>query len=267
MPARPAGLAAVGGAGQVSLSWSVIGGLTYNLYWSLAPGVTPLNGTKIASVSEPYAHTGRDSSTEYFYVLTAVNSVGESAPSAEVNAPTTPAPLIFSTHNAHATITNGGLTATTDNTDNLGTAGPSGYSATLKRQCEFTVLVPDVEGFGAIGLVNSSWNQNFDSPGFDATGYSYAYQPANGHCLYGGGVPFIGSASVAGHVVGFVLDTVAHTIFVYYDGVLQGAFAGVAATGWGPGMGGYGAGSPSSVTLNAGQSTFAFPVAGAVGFY
>ena len=88
VPARPAGLAAVGGAGQVSLSWSVIGGLIYNLYWSLAPGVTPLNGTRIASVSEPYIHTGRDSSTEYFYVLTAVNDAGESAPSAEVNATT-----------------------------------------------------------------------------------------------------------------------------------------------------------------------------------
>jgi hypothetical protein len=86
--AAPTGLAAVGGANEVTISWTNISGLTYNLYWSLTTGVTPLTGTKIAGVTSPHVHSGLGYTTEYFYVLTAENAGGESAASAEVNATT-----------------------------------------------------------------------------------------------------------------------------------------------------------------------------------
>jgi mono/diheme cytochrome c family protein len=97
VPAAPTGTTATGGANQATVSWSTVTGATsYNVYWSTASGVTTATGTRIAGVSSPFVHTGLIAGTAYFYIVTAANSAGESAPSvqasATTNAPTATVP-------------------------------------------------------------------------------------------------------------------------------------------------------------------------------
>ena len=70
-------LAATPNSTQVTLNWFPVSTATsYNLYWSTAPGVTPLTGMLIANVTSPFAHTGRAASTTYYYRIRANNSLG-----------------------------------------------------------------------------------------------------------------------------------------------------------------------------------------------
>jgi fibronectin type 3 domain-containing protein len=93
-PAAPAGVTAVGGANQATISWpAVTGAASYNVYWSTATGVTKTNGTKVAGVTSPYVKSGLAAGTSYYFIVTAVNSVGESAASAQASASTSPAPI------------------------------------------------------------------------------------------------------------------------------------------------------------------------------
>jgi sugar lactone lactonase YvrE len=86
VPSAPLGLFTTPGNAQVSLSWSPVTGATsYNLYWSTS-GNAGTGGTKVAGVSSSYRHSGLTNGTTYYYVLTAVNSAGESAPSTQVSA-------------------------------------------------------------------------------------------------------------------------------------------------------------------------------------
>lgn len=90
-PTAPTSVTAVGGATQVTVTWPVVSGaVSYNLYRSTTTGVTT-SGTKIAGVTSPYSNTGLVAGTTYYYIVTAVNSVGESAASAQVSAVTTAA--------------------------------------------------------------------------------------------------------------------------------------------------------------------------------
>jgi hypothetical protein len=89
VPAAPTGVTATGGVNQVSVSWTAVSGATsYNLYWSKKSGVTTATGTKITGATSPYVQTGLTDSTAYYYIVTAVNSSGESASSAQVTATT-----------------------------------------------------------------------------------------------------------------------------------------------------------------------------------
>ena len=86
-PPAPTGLTATPGDGQNTIAWSPVGGATsYNVYWATAAGVTPATGTRIANATAPLLHTGLMDGTGYFYVVTAVNAIGEGAASTEVNA-------------------------------------------------------------------------------------------------------------------------------------------------------------------------------------
>jgi fibronectin type 3 domain-containing protein len=92
-PATPIGLAATGGTAQVSLTWSASTGATsYHVKRSTTSGTE----TQIsAPASNSFTDTGVTNGTKYFYVVSAVNSSGESANSAEVSAtPVLPAPAI-----------------------------------------------------------------------------------------------------------------------------------------------------------------------------
>ncbi len=92
-PAAPPVVSASASSGQVTLSWPAVAGATfYNVYWSTTSGVLTTTGTVISGVSSPFVHTGLAASTAYFYVVTAGNSVGQSAASTQVSA-TTSAPV------------------------------------------------------------------------------------------------------------------------------------------------------------------------------
>ena len=89
VPATPTALTAVGGTGQVTLSWTSVSNATsYNVYYATTSGVTAASGTKISSASTPHVQTGLAANTTYYYVVTAANSVGESAASAQASAAT-----------------------------------------------------------------------------------------------------------------------------------------------------------------------------------
>lgn len=91
-PASPANLAATAGNAQVSLTWSQSSGATsYHLKRATA------SGGPYTQVGAPTDATFTDTSltngTAYFYVVSAVNTAGESANSSEASAtPTAPAP-------------------------------------------------------------------------------------------------------------------------------------------------------------------------------
>jgi hypothetical protein len=84
-PAAPTGLTAVAGNQQVSLSWNASAGATsYNVKRGMS------SGGPYTTVSSPtttsYTDTGLTNGTTYYYVVSAVNSYGESANSSEVSA-------------------------------------------------------------------------------------------------------------------------------------------------------------------------------------
>jgi fibronectin type 3 domain-containing protein len=84
-PSAPTGLQATAGNAQVSLSWTAGSGATsYNVKRSTT------SGSGYATISSPaatnYADTNLTNGTTYYYVVSAVNSGGESANSGEVSA-------------------------------------------------------------------------------------------------------------------------------------------------------------------------------------
>jgi fibronectin type 3 domain-containing protein len=91
IPAAPSGLMATAANTQVTLTWTASATATsYNVKRATTTG-GPY--TKISSPASPgFADTGLTNGTTYFYVVSAVNSAGESANSSEVSAkPTAPA--------------------------------------------------------------------------------------------------------------------------------------------------------------------------------
>ena len=103
-PAVPTGLTATAGNAQVALSWSASSGATsYNVKRSTTSGGSY---TTIASVTTTsYSNTGLSNGMTYYYVVSAVNSGGESANSSQVSA----------TPQASAPAAPTGLTATAGN--------------------------------------------------------------------------------------------------------------------------------------------------------
>ena len=94
-PAAPAsGLQATAGDQRITLNWDAVPGAnSYTVYWSDTPG-SGTGGTAISNVSPPFYHDGLTNGTNYYYVVTAVNIVGESSASAEVTA--TPVDILLS---------------------------------------------------------------------------------------------------------------------------------------------------------------------------
>ena len=94
IPAIPTNVTATAGNGEVTVDFDPVAGATsYNIYWDTSPGVTIASGTQDAGGSIPRIITGLIRGTEHYFVVTAVNSAGESGESIEVSAvPDPPAP-------------------------------------------------------------------------------------------------------------------------------------------------------------------------------
>ena len=73
-------------AQDVTLAWEDVPNATsYNIYWSVKPGVTKKNGIKISNVKNPHKILGLIKGQKYYFVVTAVNDSGESKESKELS--------------------------------------------------------------------------------------------------------------------------------------------------------------------------------------
>ncbi len=87
LPTTPTGVTATAKDGYVLLdALPVTGATAYNIYWATTSGVSKANGTKLAVTSTPQPHTGLANGQPYYYVVTAMSGVSESAESAQVSA-------------------------------------------------------------------------------------------------------------------------------------------------------------------------------------
>jgi cellulose 1,4-beta-cellobiosidase len=91
-PSTPTNLSATAGNAKVTLSWSAASGATsYKIFRSTSSGTETLLVPGITSSS--YVDTSVTNGTTYYYQVSAVNGVGESARSGEVSArPVVPPP-------------------------------------------------------------------------------------------------------------------------------------------------------------------------------
>ena len=84
--AAPTGLQATGGNAQVSLSWNAsTGAASYNVKRSTTNG-GPYNTAVASPTVTNYTDTTVTNGTTYYYVVSAVNTVGQSANSAQASA-------------------------------------------------------------------------------------------------------------------------------------------------------------------------------------
>jgi subtilase family serine protease len=85
VPAAPTGLKATAGNAQVALSWNASAGATsYRVYRGTSAGGETLYRSGLTATT--FTDTGLTNGTTFFYQVTALNSVGESARSAQVSA-------------------------------------------------------------------------------------------------------------------------------------------------------------------------------------
>ena len=89
----PTAVTAAPGSGQATINWSAVTGATsYNIYYSTTSPVSKATGTKVDNVTSPSVITPLSNGTNYHFVVTAVNSSGESENSTEVSATPVPDP-------------------------------------------------------------------------------------------------------------------------------------------------------------------------------
>lgn len=88
VPSPPASLTATPGTGQNVITWPDVAGATsYNLYWSTTPIIDKTEADHvIRDVASPYTHAGLTSGQQIYYIITAMNSFGESAESMQAAA-------------------------------------------------------------------------------------------------------------------------------------------------------------------------------------
>ena len=169
-PASPTGLSAVPADGQISLTWNASSGANS---WNVYRSTDGVNYSLYATVLQTsFVDGGLTDGNNYSYEVTAVNSIGESAPSAAVSAtpqipPSAPAAL-----SATAGFANYG-TNTTHFAIDLQWAASSSAST-------YNVLRSSTSGGGyaviASGISGTSYVDNTPSAG---TSYYYVIQAVN----------------------------------------------------------------------------------------
>jgi hypothetical protein len=128
IPAAPTGLTATPGNGKVALTWTAsTGASTYNIYRGSSSGSEILLSTGVTSAV--YADNSAPNNTTYFYEVTAVNALGESAKSTEVSATPTAGFSIS------ASSTSLSLTSTSAQPTSILTISPNDDARTLTFSC------------------------------------------------------------------------------------------------------------------------------------
>lgn len=150
-PAAPTGLTATAGNAQVALSWTASTGATsYNVKRST------VNGSGYATINSPtgtsYTNTGLTNGTTYYYVVSAVNSVGESANSSQVSAtpvtvPAVPTGLAATAGNTQVALTWNASSGATAYDVKRSTVSGSGYA---------TIASPTSTNYTNTGLTNGT---------------------------------------------------------------------------------------------------------------
>jgi fibronectin type 3 domain-containing protein len=145
-------MAAPGNA-QVTLNWSASSGAaTYYVKRSTTAGAEAQIATP---TSTSYTDTGLTNGTKYFYVVSAYNSYGQSANSAEVNAtptapatpPAAPTGLQATSGNAQVTLSWSASTGATGYNVKRSTTNGGGYA---------TISMPATTGYIDVGVTNST---------------------------------------------------------------------------------------------------------------
>lgn len=81
-PSAPREVSATAGDGQVTVSWTMVTGESYNVYYGTEAGLAPSwsqstnHGTKLIGASSPRSITGLTNGTKYFFIVTAVDNFG-----------------------------------------------------------------------------------------------------------------------------------------------------------------------------------------------
>ena len=152
LPGTPTGLTATAGDGRVGLSWNASSGVaSYNVSRSTTSG-GPYSAIATGIGTTGYTDTGVTNGTAYYYVVSAVNSLGESPPSTQASA--TPQAAV------------GGFTLSASPSTRTLTRGSSAtYTVTIARTGSFT---------GPVSLAATQ------TPAATGLTYSFTQNPATG---------------------------------------------------------------------------------------
>ncbi len=152
IPAAPTGLAATAGNAQASLTWTAsAGAMSYNVKRATTSG-GPYSTVGSPSTTS-FTNTGLTNGTTYYYVVTAVNSAGESGNSNQASAtpnlsiPTAPTGLAATAGNAQASLTWTASSGATSYNVKRSTTSGGPYS---------TVGSPSTTSFTNTGLTNGT---------------------------------------------------------------------------------------------------------------
>lgn len=184
-PTAPSGANASADNGHVLISWNEVSGATsYNVYWSTTSGVTKTSGTKITGTTTPYTHANLTNGTTYYYIVTAVNSSGESVASAQTSA--TPAAgwiptelnatlgrSLYATDTEIFAATYSGIYSTIDNGMPWFSKGPKDKDVSDVITSHQYILAATLDGVYRSSDNGKSWLLTNGSPGVSAGGGIY----------------------------------------------------------------------------------------------
>lgn len=181
-PNPPSGLKAVAtSSSQITLTWtaSSTSGVTYNVYRSTSSGFALSTSTRVATnvSGTSYQSGGLAASTTYYFLVTASNANGESAPSLQANATTKGVSQGSACHVSYAVNSqwNNGFNAAIS-VQNTGSTAVNGWTLTwmwggnqVITQAWNSELV---NGGPSVVLKNASWNGAI-APGAVASGIGF----------------------------------------------------------------------------------------------